>query len=76
MYYLNLIYNTINYLYKHQIFSNEQIENINKYVETTQISNKPKNEMIEILKQNVFSWDEKFDRMVQVYEEVIGRKSA
>jgi hypothetical protein len=36
----------------------KEFENIlNKYVETTQISNKPKNEIIEILKQNVFSWD-------------------
>ena len=27
----------INYLYKHQIFSNEQIESINKFVETRQL---------------------------------------
>jgi glycosyltransferase involved in cell wall biosynthesis len=26
--------------------------------------------------KNVFSWDEKFDRMVKVYEKAIGRKSA
>ena len=36
----------------------KEFENmLNKYVETTQISNKPKNEMIDALKQNAFSWD-------------------
>ena len=36
----------------------KEFENVlNQYVETTQISNKPKNEIIDILKQNVFSWD-------------------
>ena len=36
----------------------KEFENIlNKYVERTQISNKPKNEIIETLKQNVLSWD-------------------
>ena len=33
----NIDSKTINYLYKHQIFSNEQIECINKYVETRQL---------------------------------------
>lgn len=33
----NIDTKTINYLYKHQIFSNEQIETINKYVETRQL---------------------------------------